>query len=87
MDFLWNCWILHGIGRFFVELVDFSWIFRGIGVFCGFFVDGGSGDPATGCNDGTGMVQGWCKDGARMVQSRSDIWGLPPERHIRDKQI
>ena len=33
MDFSWNWWIFRG---FFVELVDFSWIFRGTG---GFFVD------------------------------------------------
>ena len=47
-------------------------------------MDGGSGDPATECEDGAGMMQGWCKDGARMVQSRSDIWGDPLERHIRE---
>ena len=64
---------------FFFDFSSEWWIFRG------FFVDGGSGDPTTGCRDGARMVQGWCEDGARMVQSGSVGWGDPLERHIREK--
>ena len=109
-------WIFCGIGVFFV---DFSWTVvqgtrrQGAGMVRGWCRDGAGmvqsrsdswgifiylyikyiniyiftdrpGYPATGCKDGARMVQGWCKDGARMVQSRSDIWGDPLERHIRE---